>query len=178
MKIQTILSLLAVSILLAGCDKKIPPPAPRPSSVVEQSNPDSNPQTAAQQALTAWQHSDEPGAVGQFLKVDWTARPLFAPSSPLGWGEDRFRALPPEDHAAAAQQISDQLGTLKRLLAAVTKAGRDAEAKPDVATARQCFTALQQCGAALASSESSDLIKLVGQKVEKNADAELAKLGQ
>ena len=177
MKIQTILSLLAVSILLAGCGKKSAPPAPRPSSVVEPTNPDSSPQTAAQQALTAWQHGDEPGAVSQFLKVDWTARPLFDSSSPLGWSEDRFHALPPEDRAAAAQQIGDQLGTLKRLLAAVTNAGRDAEAKSDVATARQCFTSLKQCGAALDRPEFSDLVKLVGQKVEKNADAELTKLG-
>jgi hypothetical protein len=173
----TAILIVTISLVMGGCGKKSVPPTPVRSSDDEQTNPVSGPQTAAQQALTAWQHSDEAEAVSQFLKVDWTARPLFDSNSPLSWSENKFRALPPDDRASAAQQISDQLGTLKRLLAAVTQTGRDAAAKQDISTARQCFTSLKQCGAALDSPESSDIVKLVGQKVEKNADAELAKLG-
>jgi len=132
----------------------------------------------AQAAMTAWQQGDTNTAVSSFLAADWSARPLFPTSSSLSLSEHQFGALPAADRQAKAQDISDQLGVLKRLLAAVTQAGHDAAAKQDVSTARKYFTSLKQCGEALDSPESSAIVKLVGQRLKKNADGYLSNLGQ
>ena len=69
-----------------------------------------------------------------------------------------------------------QIDSLKQLAAAVAQAGRDAAAKGDVAQARKHFTALRECGAALDTSDSLAIVRLVGQGMKKRAETEMSKL--
>jgi len=159
--------MLVSMLLLAGCGKQSVSSATAPPSALA---------PVAQSALTAWQAGDTNTAVSNFLSADWSTRPLFPASSALSRTEQQFGALPAADRDAMAQNVSDQLGLLKHLCAAVAQAGHDAVARQDIATARKYFSALKQCGEALDGNESSDIVKLVGRSVKKNAEAELAKL--
>ena len=178
MKLQTISAVVAVFILIAGCGKKSDSSGASSLSAKEQPSAAGAATPVAQAAMTAWQQGDTNAAVGYFVAADWSARPLFPASSPLSLSEHQFMALPAADRQAKAQDIDQQLDLLKRLLAAVTQAGRDAAAKQDAFTARKYFTSLKQCGEALDNPESSAIVKLVGQRLKKNADNELATLGQ
>jgi len=176
MKMKIISGIILVCFVLAGCGKKIDSAA-NPSLVKQQ---DTTPATTAtiQPVLTAWQQGDQSGAISNFLETDWSSRPLFTPGSALSLNEKQFGSLPSTDRDAKANEMLDQLGVLKHLLAAVTQAGNDAAAKNEVSTARKYFTSLKQFGEALDSPDSLATVKLVGQRVKKNADDELAKLGQ
>jgi len=127
--------------------------------------------------MSAWQAGDHAGAVSNFLAVDWTARPLFAPDSALGLSEDQFKVLSDADRQAKTAEMNAQLDTLKQLAAAVGQAGDDALAKGDTAEAKKYYTALKQCGLALNKPTSSTIVQLVGQGFEKKANAGLAKVG-
>jgi hypothetical protein len=176
MKKKTIGGIMAAAVLLAGCGKMN-------DSSVNSSVPAKQQDTRAtagilQPALTVWQQGDQSGAIRLFLEADWSSRPLFTPGSPLNLSEKQFGSLPAADRGTKAQEISTELGVLKHLLAAVTKAGLDAAAKQDVSTVRKDFTSLKQCGEALDRPDSLAIVKLVGHKLKENAEVELAKLGQ
>ena len=79
---------------------------------------------------------------------------------------------------AKSGEMAAQLDSLKRLAATVAQAGRDAASKGDAAQARKYFTSLKQCGKALDSADYSSLVQIVGQSLQKKADAELAMIGQ
>ncbi len=164
----TILAVVTVSLLSAGCGKKASsagaaPPAGPP---------------VAQPAMTAWQQGDKSTAVSSFVETDWNKRPLFASGSVLGLTEEQFKVLSDTERQAKSAEITGQLDGLKRLAAAVAQAGRDAAAKGDTEQARKCFSALKQCGTALESPDCLSLVQLVGKSVQKMAETELAKLGQ
>jgi hypothetical protein len=168
MKTTTIIAVLTVSLLLAGCGKKTTPPS-------------SNPSTAApvtESAMTAWQQGDTPKAVSSFVETDWSSRPLFAASSTLSLTEYQFKALSDAERQAKSAEMMSQLGSVKKLAAAVAQAGRDAAAKGDTAQARKYFTSLKECGTALESPDCLSLVQLVGKAFKKLADTELAKIPQ
>ena len=77
-----------------------------------------------------------------------------------------------------AAEVQAQLASLRKLAGAVAQAGREAAVKQDVALARRHFTALDQFGGALDSSDPMLIVKLVGQALKKMAVAEMAKLPQ
>ena len=176
MKNTTITVIMAATILIAGCGKKSPSssatPPPAQADAVSSSSPISQP------ALTAWQQGDKAAAVSSFLAADWSARPLFAADSPLSLTESQFAALSAADRQAKSSVVTAQLDSFKQLAAAVRQAGSDDTSKGDAAQARKCFTALKQCGTALASPDCLSLVQLVGQGLIKRADTELAKIGQ
>jgi len=167
---------MAAALLLAGCGKPSTPAGgtttPPAATAAISATPVSQP------ALSAWQQGDKATAVAGFLTADWSARPLFGTDSPLSLSESQFGALSAADRQAKSAELTTQLGVFKQLAAAVSQAGQDAAAKGDSAQARKCFTALKQCGAALAGPDSSSLVQLVGQAFTKRADTELAKLPQ
>ena len=164
----TIIAVITVSLLAAGCGKKANPAAPTPSAAA----------AVAQPAMTAWQQGDKSTAVSSFVDIDWAKRPLFESGSVLALTEKQFKALSNTERQTKSAELTAQLDALKQLVAAVAQAGRDAAAKGDTAQARKCFSALKQCGAALESPDCLSLVQLVGKAVQRMGDAELAKLGQ
>ena len=175
MKNAIITGVMAATILIAGCGKKSSSSSATPPSqavVASSSSPVSQP------ALAAWQQGDKAAAVSSFLGADWSARPLFAAGSVLSLSEAQFKALSNADRQAKANEMTAQLASLNHLAAAVRQAGQDAASKGDFAQARKCFTALKQCGTALAGPDCLSLVQLVGQGLIKKADSELAKIGQ
>jgi hypothetical protein len=152
------------------------PPAPDDiaASKAQQGNHPATPAIAPVQA--AWEKGDKSAAVARFAETDWRARPLFAPESPLGLSEQQFQSLPAAERTAKLEETLAQIGTLKKLAAAVMQAGLDAAAKQDFDHARKYFTSLKQCGEALDGPDSLLVVKLVGRAMKKNADAELAEL--
>ena len=163
MKTTAIVTVLAAS-LLAGCGKKSAAPSPPASTATP----------VTQSAMTAWQQGDKAAAVTSFVGTDWSSRPLFASGSTLSLSEDQFKTL--SDWERRRSEMRPQIDSLKQLAAAVAEAGRDAAAKGDVAQARTHFTALRECGAALDTSDSLALLRLVGQGIKKRAEAEMSKL--
>lgn len=165
---------MAATVLMAGCGKKsstsatAPPPA---QADAVSSSP------AAQPALTAWQQGDKAAAVSNFLAADWSARPLFAAGSSLNLSEDQFKALSDTERQAKSSDMMSQIAALKQLAQAVVQSGRDTAAKGDTAQARKYFTALKQCGTALAGPDFMQLVQLVGKAFVKLSDAESAKVG-
>ncbi len=164
MKNAIIIGVVAATVLIAGCSKKsqsssiTPPPA--------------------QPAMTAWQQGDKATAVTKFVATDWSSRPLFAPDSALSLSEDQFNAFSDAENKVKSAELLSQLDSLKQLARAVIQTGDDAAAKGDTAQARKCFTSLEQCGAALNTTNDSRLVQLVGQAFQKRAKSELAKIGQ
>jgi RNA polymerase sigma factor (sigma-70 family) len=130
-----------------------------------------------QPALTAWQRGDKAAAVSNFLAADLSDRPLFASDSALSLSENQLDALPLADLQAKSGEVASQLDSLKGLARAVIQDGDDAVAKGDTAQARKCFTAVQQCGEALDSTNCPRLAQFVGQALKKRAQSELAKIG-
>jgi hypothetical protein len=175
MKNAIITGVMAATILIAGCGKKsssssaTPPPG--------QANTPSSAPPISQPALTAWQRGDKEAAVSSFLAADWSARPLFASDSALSLSENQLDALPLAELQAKSGEVVTQLDSLKGLAGAVIQAGDDAVAKGDTTQARKCFTALQQCGEALDSTNCPRLAQFVGQALKKRAQSELAKIG-
>jgi hypothetical protein len=163
MKTTAIVTVLAAS-LLAGCGKKPASPSAPPSTLAP----------ATQSALTAWQQGDKAAAVTSFVGTDWSSRPLFASGSTLSLSEDQFKTLP--DWERRRSEMGPQIDSLKRLAAAVARAGRDAAEKGDVAQARKHFAALRECGAALDTSDSLAMLRLVGQGMKKRAEEEMSRL--
>ena len=166
MKTTIIGILLTASLLLAGCGKQ----SAAPGSSASTATP------ATQSALTAWQQGDKPAAVTSFVETDWSRRPLFAPGSVLSLTEEQFKALSDAERQAKSREMLPQVESLKQLAAAVAQAGRDAAANGDAAQARNHFTALKECGAALDTPDSLALVRIVGQGLKRRADAELSKL--
>lgn len=178
MKVHTISIVTAASILIVGCSKQRSSSSTASSPASEQGSSESAAVPVTQPALTAWQQDDKSTAVSRFLAADWSARPLFPAGSVLNLSEDQFKALSVTEEQAKSSEMTSQLGSLKQLAAAVVQAGEAAAAKGDTTQARKYFTALQQCGVALDSSNCLKLVQLVGQGFEKRAQAELTKLGQ
>jgi hypothetical protein len=176
MKNIIITGVMAAAILTAGCRKQPGPadnttPPPKAQANTAAAAP------LAQQALTAWQQGDKSAAVNAFLAADWSARPLFAAGSILNLSEDQFKALSDADRQEKSAAMMAQLASMKQLATAVVQSGRDATANGDAAQARKYFTAVNQCGAALAGPDSLKLVQLVGQAFQKMSDQELKKLG-
>src|SRR3974390_2042361 len=92
MKIQTISTVMAVTILIAGCGKQSTSSGPSPAPAKEQTSTTSA-APVAQAAMLAWQQGDKSTAVSKFLDADWNARPLFPPDSPLSLTEAQFQSL-------------------------------------------------------------------------------------
>lgn len=168
MKTTTRNAVLAVSILAAGCGKQPVAPSSAPSATAP----------VTQSATTAWQQGDKTTAISSFVETDWSSRPLFASSSPLSLTEDQFKALSDAERPAKSGEMFSQLDSLKQLAAAVAQAGRDAASKGNVAQARKYLASLKQCGAALDTSNSLALVRLVGQGMKKRADTEMSTLAQ
>ncbi len=168
---STALLATLVAICVAGCgktDTAKEKPAPAAST----------PPPAAPAILTAWEQGVTAGAVKQFVEADWGARPLFAPGSVMNLSEAQFKKLPAAQREVKAAEVQAQLASLRKLAGAVAQAGREAAVKQDVALARRHFTALDQFGGALDSSDPMLIVKLVGQALKKMAVAEMAKLPQ
>ena len=163
MKTKAIITVLAAT-LLAGCGKK----------PVSPSSPPSRAAPVTQPAMTAWQQGDKTGAVSSFVETDWSGRPLFPSDSTLSLTEDQFKAL--SNWQSKKSEMMPQVESLKQLAATVAQAGRDAAAKGDAAQARKHFAALKECGAALDTSDSLALVRLIGQGMKKRADTEMSKL--
>ncbi len=177
MKIRTMSIVTAASILLVGCSEQ--------SSSSNEAAPLANEGITAsvavpvlQPAMTSWQQGDKSAAVSKFLEADWSARPLFPANSPMGLSLDQIKALSAAEKEAQAGQMASEVGLLNALLVAAMQAGDDAAAKGDTTQARKYFTALQQCGAVLASPQYPIIVQPIGQAFEARAKAKLAKMGQ
>ncbi len=167
------LIIVVMTAAVVGCRKQITTPAAAP---------------AIQPALAAWQRGDRAGAVGSFLTTDWSAGPIFAPNSVLSLTEAQFQAgarpitLPGTvltgGTEAVRVQMTKEIDTVKHLAAAVAQAGRDAAATNDVALARKHFASLQRFAAALDTTNSLAILRLVAQGISKKAAIESATLPQ
>ena len=162
MKTRIITVSLGLSLLLAGCAKKTPPPAAAPSATTPVASP----------LILAWKQGNKSAAINHFVETDWNARPLFAPGSACNLTEAQFRNLPREQQQQQSEEMIAEITSLKELVAATAQAGRDAAWSGDKAQARKYFASLQQCGAALDSSTYSLLVQKVGQALKKISDTE------
>ncbi|MGD0744904.1 MAG: hypothetical protein ABSA45_07100 [Verrucomicrobiota bacterium] len=178
MKTVIITGVMAATVLLAGCGKKNSSSGSSATPPTAQADAASSSSPVAQPALTAWQQGDKATAVNSFVAADWSARPLFTPSSPLTLSDNQFKELSETDREAKAREIYAQLGSFKLLAAAVRQAGLDAASKGDTAQARKYFTSLKQCGTALDSPDCCDVVRIVGRAFKRMADTELAEIGQ
>ncbi len=173
--------LLAASFLgggLTGCGKKSDSSSGTSGPANPQQTATSAKAAVIGPAFTAWQQGDKAAAVSRFLETDWSVRPLFQPGSALSLSEAQFKSLSASDREAKASENMAKISELKKMTAAVVAAGRAAAEKKEVAEARKHFTSLKQFGAALDAPESLAILKLVGQSIKKQADKELAALGQ
>jgi hypothetical protein len=177
MKIQTISTVIAVTVLLVGCGKQNTSSG-TPSAPAKEPPGAASAAPVAQSAMSAWQQGDKSTAVSSFLAADWSARPLFNSDSTLSLTEAQFKSLSDAGRQAKSGEMMTQLDSLKQLAAAVAQAGRDAAAKGDTAQARKYFTSLKQCGAALSSPDCLSIVQLVGKALDKMADTELAKISK
>jgi hypothetical protein len=170
MKTTSTTAVLAALLLFTACSRKAERSGPTASAAMP----------IAQPAMTAWQQGDNSKAISRFVQANWSTLPLFAANSTLSLSEEEFQALSNSDRQARSREMMSQLDVFKKLAAAVAQAGRDAAAKGDTAQARKYFTSLKRCGMALDQPGCLRLrvVQLVGQALEKMADAELAKVGQ
>jgi hypothetical protein len=178
MKIPTISIVTAASILLIGCCKQNASSSASPSPATELTNATSAAVPITEPAMTDWQQGNNITAVTKFVATDWSSRPLFATNSALSLNEDQFNAFSDAENQTKSAKLLSQLDSLKQLARAVIQTGDDAADKGDTAQARKCFTSLEQCGAALNTTNSSRFVQLVGQAFQKRAKSELAKIGQ
>jgi hypothetical protein len=171
MKITTISMAAAAFVLLVGCSKQN-----------ISSGTSSSPTTAAvpiaQPAMSAWGQGDKTTAVTEFVATDWSLRPLFATNSALSFSEDQFNAFSEAENNVKSAELLSQLDLLKQLARAVVQTGDDAAAKGDIPQARKCFNSLDQCGAALNTTNNGRLVQLVGQAFQKLAKSKMTKIGQ
>ena len=177
-RIPAISVALGVWITFGGCRKHESPSSTSKPVAGEQTNSVSPSTPIAQPALTAWEEGNQAAAVISFVEADWSARPLFAPGSVLNLSEEQFRGLSPGDRQAKSSELVARLDSFKRLVAAVAQAGRDVASKGDVAQARKCFKALDQCGTALDKPERTDLVRIVGRACKRIGSKELAQVRQ
>ena len=166
MKTPTIIAVLTVSLLSAGCHQKTKAPS---------SSPAAGP-PVVQPVMVAWQQGNRSTAVSSFAQADWRSRPLFETGSTLSLNEEQFMALPEAERKARSEEMLSQLRLLKQLGSAVAQAGRDAASKGDTVQARKYFTSLKEFGTALNSPDCMRIVQLVGQAIQKMGDTELAKI--
>ena len=181
MKATSITAILAILLLLTACGRRADRSGATSSAIVPPGSTSSAEVPIAQPAMTAWQQGDKSAAIRSFVQAKWSlAGPLFAPGSALSLSEEEYRALSSSDRQARSGEMIAQLDLLKKLAAAVAQAGRDAAANGDTAQAREYFTSLRRCGVVLDQPGCLRLrmVQLVGEALEKMADAELAKLGR
>jgi hypothetical protein len=174
MKYSVFIGLAVGVISLAGCEKKndtTTSPAARAADTLS-SFP------VLQPAVVAYVHGDKSTVVSNFLAVDWSIHPLFAPGSALNLGESQFHALAESDYHAKSYELTGQLLTLKALASTVAEAGSTAARNGDTAKARKCFMSLKQFGTALDSTNYVLIIQLVGRGYEKMSDTGMAKMAQ
>ncbi len=158
-------TLLTLLILLLGCSKRSPPLhelKQLPSSTIEP-------------ILADWDCGQEEKAVNEFLCFNWDKEAVFAPASALSLSERELDSLSQAAAAAKMRQAVAELQSLRELVYAVDKTGRDAENRGEVSKARACFISMEQCGGALQSSNRLYLVQLVGKSIGKTAGNELLK---
>lgn len=124
--------------------------------------------TPLEQALTKWRQGDQPGAIDQFLKIDWKANPLFSPNSPLAAQE---ADLPKLSGAAREKLMAEAMASLKDLKqlfsAAKQKAVTTSKSNPVLA---QTYSAkLQECAAALDKPMGLTIVRLTAKAMSKLA---------
>ena len=183
MRIQTISTVMAVAVFLVGCGKQSASfstsesPATKPAIVALVATP------VLWTAMMAWQQGNKTTAINDFVKADWSTRPLFPSSSPLSLTETQFDSLSTADRQAMLSQpklsvMMSQLQLLKQLVIAVSQAGRDAAARGDISQAQKYFTSVKQCGTAMESPDCLVIVIMLSQNFKSLADADLAKIGQ
>jgi hypothetical protein len=129
--------------------------------------------------MKAWQEGDKSAAIDLFAQANWSTLPLFLANSTLSLSEEEFQALSNAEREVRSREMMSQLDGFKKLAAAVAQAGREAAAKGNTAQARAYFTSLKRCGMALDQPGCLRLrvLQLVGQALQKLADAELGEAG-
>jgi hypothetical protein len=172
MKYTTIITVLAGSLLIAGCNREN-----SGNHAAAQTNAASSATPAAAPALSAWQQSDQARAISLFVAADWNAQPLFASDSPLSLSESQFVALSDRERQAKSATMITHLDSLRQLATAVSRAAHDAAAKGDKAAAKKDLVALLACGLALDSQTYSLLVQQVGKAIKNKAVTDMTDLG-
>ena len=155
-----------VTLLAAGCGRGAPAPADSKGSATAGSG-----QTVLEQSMASWK-DDQNAAVAKFLEVDWSRRPLFSTGNVLNDTEAQFAAIPAAAQQAVANQMTEEIKTVREICTEVSSRGKVALAKGDRATAEKCFRQLKQCGEALDGPDSLLILKKVGKSVsQRGAEA-------
>jgi hypothetical protein len=129
-----------------------------------------------QPAVVAYIHGDKSTVVSNFLAVDWSIRPLFAPGSALNLSDSQFHALAESDYHTKSYELSGQFLTFMCLASTVAEAAQKAARNGDTNQARKCFISLKQFGTALDSTNHTHIVQLLGREYEKLSDAGMAKI--
>jgi hypothetical protein len=159
---------MAVSLALAGCNKKAPanqvPATQTPSKA-----------TPLEQALDRWRSGDQAGAVDLVIQTDWQIGPVFSPGSPMSHRERDLPGMPQAEQEAVVKDATTRLQEVKALAFALRDKGK-AAAATDKELARRCFAQIDKLGAALNQPDGMLIVQMTGKALGKIAAAESAKL--
>lgn len=192
-KLKYIAGVIAASILIAGCSKKIesstasapltePPSANTTSSpvVAESSETEVHPAVSTpviQPILTVWQEGNSAAAINTFVEANWNARPIFPAGMAAGLTDAQMQGLPDADRQLRSHEMEAQVGLIGDLITAVSNAAQDAVSNGDAARARGCYLALRRFGTAFDNPANQAQVKHLGQVARNMAKLGLAKLG-
>lgn len=122
-------------------------------------------------ALQSWREGKKDEALQRFMAVDFASRPLFPKSSPLGYSESEFVALPRAVNEKLHPKILEEVQVMKPLALHVREAAAAATRSGDRAQATRYLGQLRKCGQALQGPDSLALLQAVGKAFVKIADA-------
>lgn len=175
-----ITSCLAAAILLSACGKKAAAPAsgaqsPGASAPSEAAS-SSSAMPVSEPAISAMGEGNTDAAVRDFVNADWSARPLFTTGSSLNLSEAQFEAIPQAEREKNHEDVSGVINALRQTATATVRAAHEAAAKGDKETARKYLEAVKNCGQALDKPDRLNVLIILGQSMQRDADRELSHL--
>lgn len=139
---------------------------------------------ALENALAAWQRNERSNAVAEFVRVDWSKRPLFPANSLLRFSEKQIQenaaALLAKKEFDQVQELAERLGKeveqMRWLITEVLDEARRCATRGDIEAAERYLNAVRDCGHALSDTNHILLLQRVGGWAVKRATNELAGL--
>lgn len=139
---------------------------------------------ALEKALEAWQRNERSHAVAEFVRVDWSRRPLFPARSLLGLSEkqyhDKATALTAKKEFDQFQELVERIGKevqqLRALISEVYDEAQRCAKRGDIEGAERYLNALRGCGEALSDTNHMVLLQRIGEWLVKKATNELSGL--
>jgi hypothetical protein len=180
-----LLSVSVFTVLVAsGCKKT----TPNAGGDTESSNSDNSYEEVSvgtvaeggarslERATELWEQGSEKEAVEVFVGTEWGGPFKFSADSVLALSEKEFIALPAAKRSDVQQKVMALTRTIRMLTEHVRSLGRNALANGRHEVAESHLNAVINCGKALSSADTLQIIKLTGSAIQKAAGKELGEL--